>query len=171
MGFKLLIASAIPNKHLMVIGRITVNFALLESSISMGIWKLIGAGQEQDFGKIITSELSFKNLVALFSSLFNYLVKDQSSIDQLKNLIKDAMEAEKKRNIITHSLYVGDKKKSEVIRIKTTAKIHKGLKYQLESLTVNELNEIADFIAEVTANIQSFVSRIKLTDVWKTKTQ
>lgn len=161
----MLIASELPNKHLKVIGLITVNFALLEYSISIGVWKLLGAEQHQDFGKVITSELSFTNLVALFSSLFNYLFEDKSSKYEIKSLLKKAMEAQTKRNNIIHSIYIGNKKKCKVIRVKTTAKLHKGLIYKLDSLTVKELNEDAEFIAEVSANIQQFVARINLTTV------
>ena len=46
------------------IGRITVNFALLEEAISLCIWALIGG--EQQMGQIVTAELSFRQLVDLF---------------------------------------------------------------------------------------------------------
>ena len=57
----------VPDAHLKAIGRVTVSFALLEQSIAFFVWHLIGT--QQRVGQAITSELSFRQLIALASSL------------------------------------------------------------------------------------------------------
>jgi hypothetical protein len=140
--------------HLHAIGLITINFAMLESTIASGVWFLSGLDQKK--GQIITAELSFKGLVALFSSFYRQATNDSKKLEELEGLIKKVMRAEEKRNVISHSLWAVGNSDETISRIKTTAKISKGLKHTFEQITVQSLTEIADEIADTAAEVQYF---------------
>ncbi len=106
--------------------------------------------------QIITAELSFKNLVALFSSLYRDSTDDSDKLEQLESLIKRIMSAEEKRNMVSHSLWAMGDSDATITRIKTTAKISKGLKHTFEQFTVADLEHIADEMSDTAADFQSF---------------
>ena len=152
----------VSDEHLRLIGLITVNFSWLETVISMGIWKLLGYERQQDIGNIVTSELSFRNLMALLSALSMYKLSNAKTNAELKKLLKKSAQAEEKRNLIMHSLYATREGPEDVIRMKTTAKVYKGLKYHRERLTIDELSEIADFVAAVAFEFLEFVMSLQI---------
>ena len=72
-------------------------------------------------------------------------------------------QAEEKRNAIMHSYWGADalwtkdsEKKKIVTRIKPTAKRTQGLKHHWQDMSVQDLDEIADFIAEVEGDVRKF---------------
>ena len=148
---KMTSAVSAKNDHLQAIGLITVNFAMLELTIASGAWFFLGKT-----GAIVTAELSFKGLVALFSSLYRNWTTDAKKVGDLDSLLKRVMQAEEKRNIISHSLWTLGKSDETITRIKTTAKMSKGLKHSFEQVTVDDLERIADEIAETAADFQAF---------------
>jgi hypothetical protein len=151
---KMTSSASIYKDHLKAIGLITVNFAMLESAVASCAWLLLGLNQVK--GQIITAELSFKGLVALYSSLYRDGTHDSIKLAELDRLIKRVKQAENKRNVITHSLWMMGNSEKTITRTKTTAKISKGLKHQFEQLTVEGLNGIADEIADIAADFQLF---------------
>ncbi len=141
-------------KHLEVIGLITVNFAMLESTIKSGIWELLTVDQLK--GQIITAELSFKGLVALIASLFRNCTASKTRMEKLEQILKRLISAEEKRNVITHSVWAVGESKETITRIKTTSKMKNGLKHQFQPYTVDDLDSIAEEIADVAADFQMF---------------
>jgi hypothetical protein len=107
--------------HLKAIGLITVNYVLLENTLAAGIWSFLELDQMK--GQIVTAELSFKGLVALFSSLYRNRRSDLGKIKELEKLLKKIMRAEETRNIICHSLWAAGATDQTLSRIKTTAKV------------------------------------------------
>jgi hypothetical protein len=143
----------IPAQHLQAIGLITVNFAKLENAVEWFIWSLMG--QNENIGLIITAELSFRNLVALLSSLSKAKINDTEVLIELDKALKKALEAEQKRNTILHSLWGQGQTRDTVTRIKKTAKISKGLQHQVEEMTAEDITSIANFIDNACLTIQS----------------
>jgi len=131
----------VPARHRQEIGSITVNFALLEHMIEFSIWELIT--KDQFVGQIITAELSFRNRIALLSSLVRHLKEDSETISELETLLSRALQAEEKRNLITHSDWAAGKTRGTITRFKRTAKISKGLRHQSEETTIADLKRIA----------------------------
>jgi hypothetical protein len=141
--------ATLPDAFLKDIGRLVVDFAALESSIAIAIWNLLNIDGSK--GEIITSEMSFKNMLALFSSLFMHKTSDRAALDEMKVLISQATGVEIKRNRIVHSSWgmrVWRDGRETVVRMKTTAKISKGLKRQNEELTVEDLEQMIDEVVE-----------------------
>jgi len=140
--------------HLKAMGLITVNFSLLENTIAFIIWLLLGLDQQT--GQIITSELSFRRLLELFSSLCRNKKNDKVTLEKLKTLLKRIEHAEQERNKIIHSMWTAGNDEETITRFKITAKIRNGLMHQYEQLKVEHLNKIADEIAEVAAAVHDF---------------
>lgn len=147
----------VPAEHLQAIGQITVNFALLESEISFFVWTWVS--KDQRLGQIITAELSFRNLVSLLSSIFRHTVSEADKITELEELLGKALMVEEKRNVITHSVWAAGNTPETITRIKTTAKKSKGLRHQFEQMSVDDLNKIAEQIAELAQEIRMFLLR------------
>jgi hypothetical protein len=141
--------ATLPDEFLKNIGRLVVDFASLESSIAIAIWNLLDA--DGSTGQIITSEMSFKNMLALFSSLLIHKTNDPVALEEMKVLLRRTKAVEEKRNLMVHSSWgmrVWTDGREAIVRLKTTAKISKGLKRQDEELTVEHVEQMIDEIVE-----------------------
>ncbi len=144
----------VPEKHLIEIGNIIVSFALLENSLQSFIGKMISG--KQRVGNIITSELSFKNLRAISINLYIDIYGKSTNYEELKRLISEAGNLEVKRNKIVHSVWGAGKNSDYITRIKKTAKERKGLYFQFEEMSNQDLKKIADDIKICIYNISTF---------------
>src|SRR2546426_3543465 len=151
----MMLKAPVPDDCLRAIGRITVNFVLLEQSIAFLVWQLIGA--QQRVGQAITSELSFRQLVALASSLHRQFDVVGDASDQLEEILNRAVKAEENRNRIIHSFWGPGHTSDSITRIKTTAKKAAGLKHQFEQMRAADLDGVADSMAAVADEIQRFM--------------
>src|SRR6266487_3679812 len=142
---------SISAKFLQEIGRITVNFAFLEAAVSFFISGLIS--DDQTVGQIVTAELSFKNRIALLSSVVRHTSKDSEIVRRLDALLMRALHVEEKRNKVTHSVWGSCKTPDTITRVKFTAKVKKGLKSQFEAITVAELSTISKEISDLSGEI------------------
>jgi len=115
----------VPPPHLQAIGLVVVNFAILENQIEWFIWRLIGL--DEPAGIIVTTELSFSNLVSLLSSLSKVKINDPVVLEELHGLTRQALQAQEKRNRIMHSLWGMGETRDTVVRVKKTARHPKGL--------------------------------------------
>ncbi len=153
----------LPDELSSVIGRITMNFSALEDTLSECIIKVIG--QSNAVGQIITAELSFKNKINLFSSLY-FELKDRVEfnafpgleLEHFKEIIKALNKCEILRNEVIHSTFsnITRKVKDKVIRKKVSAKQKIGLKVINEETDVIKLFNIADFIVVVAYGLDEF---------------
>ena len=146
--------------HLRAIGQITANFAMLELTVRFSVWSLIGL--DQRLGQLITADLSFRKLLDLLSNLYRYRVDDPQVIEELDGLIAEAAQAEEKRNLITHSFWAAGDTHETTTRVKMTVKRYRGLKQQSQQMSVQDLDDIADFIAESANHIAQFMVRTKM---------
>src|SRR5205809_6253592 len=119
-----MLRAPVPPDHLRAIGDITVNFALLESSLSTFVSQLIGA--DQRLGQIITTELSFRNLIALASSFNRFREVAPASVATCEALLNRALKAEERRNAVVHSMWAVGHTPASVTRVKVSAKKSKG---------------------------------------------
>lgn len=142
-------------KHLQSIGDITVSFALLELALQMLVGSMLN--ENQKVGRIISVEMSFRNLRAVMISLFiEKHGKDDQDFPKLKALIKRSSEIEARRNQITHSIWGAGTEPNAITRIKTTAKEKHGLKFDSENVTANDLANFANEIKVLVRDIDNF---------------
>ena len=151
-----------PDKFDASLGRIVEGFSFLERTLSNVIILILDVTNE--IGNIITAELSYKNKINLFSSLFKNNIdifkKVHSDIEtQFTELLSLCNKAEEIRNQIIHSSYVSDR-----YRVKVTAKAKKGLNKNVEEVNPDHLLDIADFIVYVGMSVEAFPLVLGLAD-------
>ena len=146
--------SILKPEQLQALGQITADFQVLEETISSFILDLIGA--EPDVGEIITSELSFRKLIDLLSALFKHQVRNDTKIAEMERLVLRANVVEQKRNTIIHSGWALGNTDETITRVKTTAKQRHGLRVQSVEMDTVMLKQIADEIAELSADLSDF---------------
>jgi hypothetical protein len=111
-------------------------------------------------GQIVTAELSFRQKIDLLSSIYRDKRNSPSELAELDEVLSRLAQAEQKRNIVVHSLWTSYAEDQTIARIKSTAKRkNKGLKLEIESKSVEDLENIATFIAEVAYDVQTLVIR------------
>lgn len=150
-----------PDELSAVIGRISINFQVLEDEISYRIIQLLDV--EKEIGEIVTSELSFRNKVNLFASLY-YKVKDKYHFNTIENyedgyfkeLIKAFLKCEEFRNQILHSTIIKEWNTNQIIRKKTTAKATRGLNKITHNIDIPYLFNIADYIISMSIELEEF---------------
>jgi len=117
-------------------------------------------------GFIVTSEMSFSNLVTMLSALFKNAFNNQEVQDQLKVLLGRVDECSKHRNLVAHSIwtpefdFVKEGKGDVIRRVKYTAKRKKGLTIQWENYSLADLNAIANEVEKVTNDIKEFMESV-----------
>ena len=147
---------------LAAIGRVTINFAALERRLHWLAWFLIG-GNHPEVPPCTTVDLSFGKLVRLVGSLHLVREKDQAVTDELSAILTRAYQVEEKRNTITHSDW-GSTSESLVrfkARAKGQKKKSKALRWDLEKITVDQIEDVARLIEDVTADLDSFTRKRK----------
>lgn len=133
------------------IGLICANFEYLDLLLSAIIGRIIS--EDTKIGAIITSEMSFKNLINAFSSLTLYKFEsDLEFKEKIDNLVKRLNNAEEKRNQIVHSTYAYNN--SSIKRIKISARQKNGLKIYSDEISENSLDEINNIIVGLTKEIR-----------------
>jgi hypothetical protein len=111
-------------------------------------------------GRIITAELSFRQKTDLLSSVYREKCNNPSELAELDTVLTRIAQVEQKRNTVIHSFWTPYSGVSSIDRIKATAKRKdKGLKMVIESTSVKDLEDIANFIAEVAYDVQTLVIR------------
>ncbi len=144
---------SLSDDHLRSIGQITVNFAQFEALVSQIVHMLIG----HEAGPIVTAGMPFSKLLDLLSSLYihSYMVSSRNELPpEIGQFIKQATEAETKRNRIIHSSWHLGVTPSTITRIKPTKDRTHGLRVQAELMKVQDLDEIVYFIAAVADEAQ-----------------
>ncbi|PIS31062.1 hypothetical protein COT42_01840 [Candidatus Saganbacteria bacterium CG08_land_8_20_14_0_20_45_16] len=144
---------AIPNESFAPLGKVVANFAVLESSLDFAIWLLLvgNSSAEQRTGQIVTAELTFKNKIALLSSLYQHRFPTKAPFATLKEIRKKLSAANIKRNDLVHSTWLAGGKK-----VTTTAKERYGIKIEFQDMNAGQIDGIGDFISEVSAEMQEF---------------
>ena len=143
--------TAVQPEFLAEIGRVVANFALLEYELFLLVHGLLKT--EAEISRILVSELSFKNLIDLSSSLIKKIHGDDIVL-QYKEILKTVTEAEEKRNLIVHSTW--GSAMTHVIRSKITAKRSKGLKFQHEKYTKEDLQNVALLLSRAILSVEIF---------------
>jgi hypothetical protein len=146
------------------LGAVVMNFAYLEAMLSYSIWVLIDISDE-DIGKIVTAGKPFSALIDLFSALYRHRVlrviqdeglKVEAQISALTRLIQRMNEANERRNAVIHSTWASNTETALHLRFKFTAKRSKGLVRTEESMTADDIWEIAQFIGKVGDEVLKF---------------
>tara|TARA_R110002050_G_scaffold237585_1_gene373624 strand:+ start:50290 stop:50844 length:555 start_codon:yes stop_codon:yes gene_type:complete len=144
-----------PDELSAVMGRITMNFQYLEERIDKIIIQNL-LEIDEEIGTIITAELSYKNKVNLFASLYYkfYKIKEYNFYkgyenEHFKLLVSALYKCEELRNQILHSSISKNWKTNEIIRTKKTSKSKSGLKIDKQIVDIPYLFDVSDFMGQV----------------------
>jgi hypothetical protein len=124
------------------IGRICMAFQQLEELVSCLIGRL--TSDDNQLGRIITAQLSFRNKVALLCSLYLYRAAVPEPPEAFKTLLARLRRAEERRNTMLHSYWVKSPVCGMLIRFKYTAKSAKGFAHHVEDLEPANIEAIAE---------------------------
>jgi len=150
--------TALSPEYLIEIGNIVVCFSLLEYEVFLLIHGLLRTPEK--FTRIITSELPFRTLVDISSSLIKQ-IHGESIFEVYKKIIAIVTEAEDNRNMIVHS-YWGSAQK-HVIRTKITSKKQKGLNFIHQKYTLEDLSNVGLKISKAILCIERFRKQLGYT--------
>lgn len=150
---------SIENEFYIKLGKITHHQSKIEYSISNWIIKLID--NDDLIGLIITSEMSFRNLMNCLCAIINLknnsdgLYDDkkkylETNKDKINRLINELKILEQERNILIHSTY--EFFDGFITRKKITAK-EKGLTEKQELIDVKKLENIIERQVDANSNI------------------
>ncbi len=115
---------------------------------------------EKRLGQIVTAELSFRQKMDLLSSIYRDKQNNSTELAELDQVLARVAQAEQKRNIVVHSVWAAYAVNETVARIKATAKRRsKGLKLEIENMSVKDLEDVANYIANVAYEVQTLVIR------------
>jgi len=138
------------------VGRLTINFSHLEFSFSLFCGSQMGI--KEPINEIITSELSFKQIVNITSGIFREIEKDPEMIEQFNKILASAWKLEEERNKIIHSFYGrGDEPNDKIIRHKHSSKFKKGFKKDYQEVDAIYVNKISDEIKMVSIRLMQFL--------------
>jgi len=151
----------LPNQALIEIGKIVVAFAHIEEILADFIGRIVTVGGRRfEVGAIVTAELSFRQRVAMLSSLLHFaLPVGHECLLDLDELRRILYSAEKQRNNVVHSVW-GRPKDAEdsgpIVRMKRTAKERGGLRVQWVEMSVSELKAVTAVVGEAWEKLAIF---------------
>jgi len=142
-----------PNKNFLeAVGKVTVEFAKLESEISAFIAILIGQN-DRIIGNMVTSELGFRQLHSLLKSLYRHKVSEQSKVVELESLLKICEGLSLQRNTVVHSEWSTYGEMEEAKRHKSRSKFKKGFISETKTVPIKELHVLAGSIEDAAIQI------------------
>jgi hypothetical protein len=145
------LTTAIPMEYLVSLGRLHVQFALLEHRLAQLIKALLGGDSVRS--TIATANMRFQTLVDVCSSLYRHrLLNAPDRIARMEAVLGNACAAEAQRNQLVHSMWIaGDA--GAVYRTKINAGQKKGLVVHDEQMTVEDIEAVVSRLAEVTFDV------------------
>ena len=147
----------VPDTHLLQIGRMTVNFGMLESGLKHIIYETLGG---QHMGQVVVADTNFKALTDLTNSLFIQYCRHQPLRDELWNILHGSVqEARTRRNKIMHATWGTQWPKIIMNTVKATKKT--GFITEDVEITEEYLSDSADLIANAAYELQQFRLKLK----------
>ncbi len=151
-----------PNAFDAGIGNIALRYSDLEEIVSNTLLQLLVLIPR--YGRIVTSELSFKNKVDMMASLVRqrlpstrFNVGDDPPVEVLDELVKILFQAEELHNRIMRSSWVCTRLKDDRwTSVNLTAKASHGLSEQSVEMGPDEVLDIADYIGYVGLIVEEF---------------
>jgi len=167
-------------------GRVTLQFAALESDIMLSIHLLLADSFKDSDSKIVsdifTAEMPFRTRVDVFGALCRHKIskisppskvdhlfkqmyqtkESQNNSDKsgqhsvLDDILKRLIQAEESRNAIVHSAWRSTKEPGRVSRSKTKTKKFEGLVTLEQTLSLQEIRAIAKSIADAREDLMRF---------------
>jgi hypothetical protein len=149
---------SMPDQDVRGIGRVVVNFQLLEFTVVRIIWIL--ADTNQEIGERITGCVHFRSLCELLQSLFLYRVKEPSLVKRFQSLMKRIEEAAEGRNKVVHSWWFIDVESGVSSRLKPKKKSSPSALRSFYDSTDIDYDDLSRSILAVTNELTNFINEL-----------
>lgn len=141
--------------HFIALGRVAVYFSLLEANLRMLAGSLIS--DDQRLGQVVTTGLSFSNLVQITDALYRYRERDETQTKALGALLASARKAGERRDTMTHSVWAIGQDKNAVTRMKASRYPTKAADFTFQQVKPSDIEEVVTEIAQVIEDVQRFI--------------
>jgi hypothetical protein len=135
--------STLPDELVCAVGRVVVNFQLLEFTVVRLIW--IMAFTDEYVGERKTAGVLFSKLLDLLSSAFHAHVQTPSLLKTFDDLMSRARDINETRNRVVHSWWFTDLDGGQPSRLKLSRKTPQ---QDLEAIDMNALSIAAVSLAD-----------------------
>ncbi len=131
--------------HLKQLGRVTVNFQLMEVYISFFLWALVDS-EDQGKGQILTSKMPFSRICDVALALMKRKFADNhvDVVRRIEQHIKKASQLEQDRNTMLHSVWAVGTAEDPSTRLKYIISRRKGFEVVVEQVSPGDIQSIAD---------------------------
>jgi hypothetical protein len=133
------------------LGECLAHFQRIEEALSISISALMGGSRK--IGEIVTSEMSFRAKVAVYSALCHHALRAEKLPQDLQQLVGRLHWAEQERNTIAHSVWdVSEKYPETMRRAKTSSKRGRLAKTE-EHLTPEDLEDLTSLFEGIVTDL------------------
>jgi hypothetical protein len=133
------------------LGECVAHFQRIDEALNICISALIGRSRK--IGEIVTSEMSFRGKVAVYSALCHHALGVENLPEDIRGLVARLHWAEQERNTISHSLWDASKKNPNAIRREKTSSKKGRLKVTEELLTPEDLEELGHLFEGIATDL------------------
>lgn len=143
----------IPEAYLAAIGKVCVQWSILENVLEMMIIKLAGMDIGDSRSKIMINHMSWPQKVDILSAMANELVNGYPRLKDHGTTLPLLKKAQDGRNRIVHGSWANDDGEVKLMRATARGK----LKLYMDKITVKEIEEVVDAIHVAIAAIYNLV--------------
>jgi hypothetical protein len=154
---------------LQALGEMTVCYAHLTTELRMGIIDLLrldtSSNDDASAGLIVTADMRFQTLTDTYFSLLQVRHPTIAESPQVNDLRKDIEDVQRERNSLLHSHWKPSEQPGGAVRIRTTARVRQGLRWEQADVAAKDLRALAEVMRELVATIGAVTEGRALPDV------
>ena len=133
------------------LGECVAHFQRIDQALNICISALIGNSRK--VGEIVTSEMSFRAKISVYSALCHNALRLENLPKDLDELVSRLRWAEQERNTLSHSLWDASEDDPDTIRREKTSSKRGKLTVVEETLTPDELEELGRLFEGVATDL------------------
>lgn len=155
----------LPDDVLLELGRMTALWPSLETTINIGIGKLMGYDQVLDTRSVIVlAHANFQQRIDIFESLCEQLAPEYPTLSDYKAVCNRVKGAQKARNKYAHNAITRDENGQLGL---SYASARGTLKLNVEIVRINEIKEATAKIHEACCAVHSLVTGQRVSPIWE----
>jgi hypothetical protein len=139
----------------MALGKFTYQFCIMEDVMKEFIGVFVNP-KNKDIGGMLTAQTPFQALYHSLMSLYRYHITEKALVDEFETLLSKMHGLNETRNDLIHAIWDVGVTSTSIKRRKMTATFSKGLRVDVETYTVDEINELTDQLIECTERLLMF---------------
>jgi hypothetical protein len=143
----------LPDVYLIAIGKVCMQWSLLENMMEMMISKMAGFPLRDRRPKIMINHMAWPMRVDIFSALSNELVAEHPRLKDYPKVLTLLKKAQEGRNRIVHGMWGSEDGKVTTLRASARGK----LKLTMEQVDVKEIDAILEDIHVAAAALYNLV--------------